>query len=72
MQSSYGEKIHIEGVPNAGKIGEHLYRGAQPKLLAVSELKKIGVTTVVDLRSEDPQAVAQPNAPKCKRRVCDS
>jgi tyrosine-protein phosphatase SIW14 len=62
MQSSYGERIHIEGVPNAGKIGEHLYRGAQPKLLAVSELKKIGVTTVVDLRSEAPQVVAAERA----------
>jgi tyrosine-protein phosphatase SIW14 len=62
MQSSYGEKVHIEGVPNAGKIDQHLYRGAQPKLLAVDELKKLGVTTVVDLRSEDPQAVTRERA----------
>ena len=53
MQSAYGEKIHIEGVPNAGKINEHLYRGAQPKPASMAELKKLGVTTVVDLRRED-------------------
>ncbi len=53
MQSAYGEKIHIDGVPNAGKINEHLYRGAQPKPTAMVELKKLGVTTVVDLRRED-------------------
>jgi tyrosine-protein phosphatase SIW14 len=53
MQSAYGEKIHIEGVPNAGKVNEHLYRGAQPKPTAMLELKKLGITTVVDLRRED-------------------
>ena len=53
MQSAYGEKIHVAGVPNAGKINEHLYRGAQPKPASMAELKKLGVTTVVDLRRED-------------------
>src|SRR5277367_2273742 len=62
MQSAYGEKFHIEGVPNAGKINSHLYRGAQPKLEAFAELKKLGVTTVVNLRSEDQPAVAAERA----------
>jgi tyrosine-protein phosphatase SIW14 len=57
MQSAYGEKIHIDGVPNAGKINEHLYRGAQPKPTAMVELKKLGITTVVDLRREDNQTM---------------
>jgi tyrosine-protein phosphatase SIW14 len=57
MSSAYGEKIHIDGVPNAGKINEHLYRGAQPKPAAMRELKKLGVTTVVDLRREDNQTM---------------
>jgi tyrosine-protein phosphatase SIW14 len=30
MHSAYGEKLHIPGVPNAGKINEHLYRGEDP------------------------------------------
>jgi tyrosine-protein phosphatase SIW14 len=57
MQSAYGQKIHIAGVPNAGKINEHLYRGAQPKPAAMLELKKMGITTVVDLRREDNETM---------------
>jgi tyrosine-protein phosphatase SIW14 len=44
------EKIKIEGVPNAGKINETLLRGAQPSAQGLAELKKLGVTTVIDLR----------------------
>jgi protein-tyrosine phosphatase len=44
------EKIKIQGVPNAGKINETLLRGAQPSAQGLAELKKLGVTTVVDLR----------------------
>jgi tyrosine-protein phosphatase SIW14 len=55
MRSAYGEKLHISGIPNSGKINEYLYRGAQPKEQGLPELKKLGITTIVDLRSEDPQ-----------------
>jgi protein tyrosine phosphatase (PTP) superfamily phosphohydrolase (DUF442 family) len=44
------EKLKIEGVPNAGKINETLLRGAQPSAQGLAELKRLGVTTVVDLR----------------------
>jgi protein tyrosine/serine phosphatase len=47
-----GQKISVPGVSNAGKISDSLYRGAQPDVARLSELKKIGVTTIVDLRSE--------------------
>jgi protein tyrosine phosphatase (PTP) superfamily phosphohydrolase (DUF442 family) len=53
MRSAYGEKLRIEGVPNSGRINDHLYRGAQPRDPGLVELKKIGITTIVDLRSED-------------------
>ena len=52
MQSAYGEKIHLIGIPNAGKINDRLYRGAQPDLSSLPELKKLGVSTVVNLRRE--------------------
>src|SRR5580693_5945217 len=55
MHSAYGEKLHIAGVPNSGKINDHLYRGAQPRDPGLVELKKIGITTIVDLRGEDPE-----------------
>jgi len=44
------EKLKLEGVPNAGKISDALMRGAQPSEQGLAELKKLGVTTVVDLR----------------------
>jgi tyrosine-protein phosphatase SIW14 len=47
-----GQKISIPGVPNAGKVTDHLYRGAQPSLNDLSELKKLGVTVIIDLRAE--------------------
>jgi tyrosine-protein phosphatase SIW14 len=55
MRSGYGEKLHISGIPNGGKINDVLYRGAQPREQGLPELKKLGITTIVDLRSEDPQ-----------------
>jgi len=53
LSSGYGEKIQISGVGNAGKINSALFRGNQPKSSAFPELKKLGITTIVDLRGED-------------------
>ena len=49
---SFAEKVSVSGVPNMGKISGHLYRGAQPDISSLAELKKLGITTIVDLRSE--------------------
>ena len=49
----HGEKLHIAGIHNAGKINDALFRGAQPNENGLAELKKLGVTTIVDLRGED-------------------
>ncbi len=57
-QPAFGQKLHLAGVHNAGKIKEFLYRGGQPKEQGVSELKKLGITTIVDLRGEDPEKTA--------------
>jgi tyrosine-protein phosphatase SIW14 len=54
MHSAYGEKLRIAGVPNSGKVNDHLFRGAQPRDPGLLELKKLGITTIVDLRGEDP------------------
>ncbi len=53
-----GQKLHIAGIHNAGKITEALYRGAQPQEVGLSELKKLGITTIVDLRGEDSEKIA--------------
>jgi protein tyrosine phosphatase (PTP) superfamily phosphohydrolase (DUF442 family) len=56
-QPSFGEKLRIAGIHNAGKINDVLYRGAQPREQAFSELKKLGITTIVDLRGEDAEKI---------------
>jgi tyrosine-protein phosphatase SIW14 len=48
--SVLAQKIALVGVPNAGKINDFLLRGAQPSSQGLAELKKLGVTTVVNLR----------------------
>lgn len=52
VSSAYGQKLQISGISNAGKINDRLYRGAQPQPQGFLELKKLGITTVVDLRRE--------------------
>lgn len=54
MRSAYGDKLKLSGLPNGGRINASLYRGAQPHPDGLAELKKLGITTIVDLRSEDP------------------
>ena len=58
MRSAYAEKLRIEGVPNSGKINEHLYRGAQPRDPGLLELQKLGITTIVNLRDEDSDKIS--------------
>jgi protein tyrosine phosphatase (PTP) superfamily phosphohydrolase (DUF442 family) len=50
---AYGEKLHIQGIHNSGKVSDVLYRGAQPKERGLAELKKLGISVIVDLRGED-------------------
>jgi protein tyrosine/serine phosphatase len=58
LRSAYGERLKLAGIPNGGKINDSLFRGAQPRQEGFQQLKNLGVTTVVDLRGEDPQRVA--------------
>jgi protein tyrosine/serine phosphatase len=53
VQPIHGEKLDIGGIHNAGKINDVLFRGAQPTENGLAELKKLGITTIVDLRGED-------------------
>jgi protein tyrosine phosphatase (PTP) superfamily phosphohydrolase (DUF442 family) len=53
-RAEHGDKLRVAGVPNFGKIDDHLYRGAQPHASGIPELKKLGISTIVDLRGEDP------------------
>ncbi len=57
IHSAYGVKLRIAGVPNSGRINDRLYRGAQPRDPGLLELKKLGITTIVNLREEDPAKI---------------
>jgi tyrosine-protein phosphatase SIW14 len=57
-----GEKITVRGVHNAGKINDHLYRGAQPDVIGLSELKNLGVNIIVDLRRESTSTMNEEKA----------
>ncbi len=48
----FAEKVHIPGISNTGKLTNFLYRGTQPNLEGVEQLKKLGIDTIVDLRGE--------------------
>ncbi len=54
----FAEKIELNGVSYVGKINNFLYRGSQPNEQGVEQLKKIGITTIVDLRGERQGTVA--------------
>jgi uncharacterized protein (TIGR01244 family) len=47
----WAERLELPGVPNLHKVSEDLYRGAQPTAEGMKQLEKLGVKTVVNLRS---------------------
>jgi tyrosine-protein phosphatase SIW14 len=53
---TFGEKLKVRGIPNAGKVSDTLYRGAQPRALGYQQLKNLGVAIVVDLRNTGPKS----------------
>src|SRR5258708_20359163 len=54
MRSAEGGKLRLRGLANGGRVNDFLYRGAQPHPAGIQELKKLGITIIVDLRGENP------------------
>jgi tyrosine-protein phosphatase SIW14 len=50
-QKKWAERIELPGLPNLHKVSDDLYRGAQPTADGMKQLEKLGVKTVVNLRS---------------------
>ncbi len=50
-EKQWAEKMQKDGVPNLHRVTDTLYRGAQPDEQGFRELRKMGVRTVVSLRS---------------------
>ena len=49
--AAWAAPIRRAGLPNLHKVSDDLYRGAQPAAEGMPELKKMGIKTVVNLRS---------------------
>jgi protein tyrosine/serine phosphatase len=49
---NWATPIEKPGLPNFHQVTEDLYRGAQPSAEGMRELKKMGINTVVNLRSK--------------------
>lgn len=47
----WAEPVILEGVPNLHRINDQLYRSAQPTAAGMANLKKLGIKTIVSLRT---------------------
>lgn len=50
-QEKWAKRIELPGLPNFYKVSDDLYRGAQPTAEGMKELEKLGIKTVINLRS---------------------
>jgi protein tyrosine phosphatase (PTP) superfamily phosphohydrolase (DUF442 family) len=47
----WAQPMQLDGAPNLFKINDSLYRSAQPTDVGMTNLKKLGIKTVINLRS---------------------
>ena len=50
-KKKWAERIELLGLPNLHKVSKELYRGAQPTTEGMKQLEKLGIKTVINLRS---------------------
>jgi protein tyrosine phosphatase (PTP) superfamily phosphohydrolase (DUF442 family) len=50
-EREWAERLELPGVENLHKVSDFLYRGAQPTKEGMQQLKKLGIKTIVSLRS---------------------
>jgi protein tyrosine phosphatase (PTP) superfamily phosphohydrolase (DUF442 family) len=48
---TWAQPVELAGVPNLYRVSDSLYRGDQPSPLGMENLKKLGLKTVLNLRS---------------------
>jgi hypothetical protein len=53
-----GQKLQIRGISNAGKINDSLYLRAQAGEKGLSELRKLGIPTILIFRGHDAGKIA--------------
>ena len=47
----WAAEMNLPGLPNLHKVSENLYRGAQPTIEGMRQLEKMGIKTIINLRS---------------------
>ena len=58
--SHWSKRIHVPGIARTYQVDAHLYRGGSPDAEGLAALKKLGVRTVISLRSfHDQEAGAR-------------
>ena len=50
-ERKWAQRLEVPGVRNLHKVSEMLYRGAQPSKVGMRQLKRLGIKTIVNLRS---------------------
>ena len=50
-QKKWAQALELPGVPNLHKVSDNLYRGAQPSNEGMRQLEKLGIKTIVNLRT---------------------
>jgi len=63
MNEKWATKIEIEGLDNLHKVSDSLYRSAQPTAIGMKNAEKIGIGTIISLRSKqkDEKLVKETN-----------
>jgi protein tyrosine phosphatase (PTP) superfamily phosphohydrolase (DUF442 family) len=49
--SEWAQPMELPGLPNLHKVSDDLYRGAEPTVEGIQQLKRLGIKTVIDLRA---------------------
>lgn len=50
-RARWAQRLELPGLPNLHKVSDGLYRGAEPTAEGMKQLEKLGIKTVVNLRS---------------------
>ena len=48
---TWAQPVKLEGVPNLYRVSDELYRGDQPSPQGMQNLKRLGLKTIINLRS---------------------
>ncbi len=67
--SNWAEPIKLAGVPNLHKVTDNLYRSAQPTSEGMSNLAKLGIKTVINLRDNHSDKDEIGDLPLNARRI---